>query len=227
MGLVTIQQAAGGGRCLNRLIDFHQHGPMTDNMDSTPARTSEHRIESDRSLQNKLLIALLVLSLGTVVDLVLDSPTTMWSAHVMFELLLMLFGLGAAAYFWLRWRKTDQALSASRVALAEQTAERDAWRRRAEKLLRGLGVEIDIQFRLWGLTRAESDTALMILKGYEHKEIAAIQHKSERTVRQHARVIYRKSGLANRAELSAFFLEDLLLPVDSATDDEQNAGQAA
>jgi DNA-binding CsgD family transcriptional regulator len=124
----------------------------------------------------------------------------------------MLFGLGAAGYFWFRWRDTDTALLASRAELAEQTAERDAWRGRAEKLLRGLGVEIDVQFRIWGLTAAESDTALMILKGYEHKQIAAIQQKSERTVRQHARAIYRKSGLASRAELSAFFLEDLLLP---------------
>jgi hypothetical protein len=32
------------------------------------------------------------------------------------------------------------------------------------------------------------------------------------TVRQHAVAVYRKSGLAGRAELSAFFLEDLLLP---------------
>jgi hypothetical protein len=33
-------------------------------------------------------------------------------------------------------------------------------------------------------------------------------------VRQHAVSVYRKSGLAGRAELSAFFLEDLMLPVD-------------
>lgn len=200
---------------------------MSKENEPVSARPFEPRTETDRSIQKKLVIAILVLSLGTVVDLILDSPTTLWSAHVIFELCLMLFGLGAAAYFWLRWRKADQALSASRAALARQTAERDAWRRRAEKLLRGLGVEIDIQFRLWGLTRAESDTALMVLKGYEHKEIAAIQHKSERTVRQHARVIYRKSGLANRAELAAFFLEDLLLPAETAEGDQKAAGQAA
>jgi DNA-binding CsgD family transcriptional regulator len=180
--------------------------------DATQSRAFDQRAEGDRSLQKKLPIVILILSVGTVVDLVLDSPTTLWSAHVLFELLLMLFGLGAAGYFWFRWRDTDTALLASRAELAEQTAERDAWRGRAEKLLRGLGVEIDVQFRIWGLTAAESDTALMILKGYEHKQIAAIQQKSERTVRQHARAIYRKSGLASRAELSAFFLEDLLLP---------------
>ena len=49
-------------------------------------------------------------------------------------------------------------------------------------------------------------------KGCGHKEIAQIQQKSERTVRQHAVAVYRKSGLSGRAELAAFFLEDLLLP---------------
>lgn len=192
-----------------------------------PSSVLRDQAESNRALQKKLPIVILILSAGTVVDLILDSPSTIWSAHVLFELLLMLFGLGAAAYFWLRWRDTDKALLASEVALAEQTADRDAWRDRTEKLLRGLGVEIDVQFRSWNLTRAESDTALMILKGYEHKQIAAIQHKSERTVRQHARSVYRKSGLASRAELSAFFLEDLLLPSEPDLLENQPTGQAA
>jgi len=46
--------------------------------------------------------------------------------------------------------------------------------------------------------------------------------RSERTVRQHAVAVYRKSGLAGRAELSAFFLEDLLLP-RSAEDEAEDA----
>jgi DNA-binding NarL/FixJ family response regulator len=79
-------------------------------------------------------------------------------------------------------------------------------------MLRGLGEEIDRQLRDWGLTPVERETALLLLKGFEHKEIAALQEKSERTVRQHAVAVYRKSGLAGRAQLSAFFLEDLLLP---------------
>jgi hypothetical protein len=45
-----------------------------------------------------------------------------------------------------------------------------------------------------------------------HREIADVRSTSEATVRQQALVIYRKSGLRNRSELSAFFLEDLLLP---------------
>ena len=45
-----------------------------------------------------------------------------------------------------------------------------------------------------------------------YHEIAALTGRSERTARQHAGVVYEKSGLGGRAELSAFFLQDLMLP---------------
>ena len=62
---------------------------------------------------------------------------------------------------------------------------------------------------------------MLLLKGLGHKEAAALLERSERTVRQHAVSVYRKSGLSGRAELSAFFLEDLLLPVDHGGLQEQ------
>ena len=49
-------------------------------------------------------------------------------------------------------------------------------------------------------------------KGRSHKQIAYATGRSERTVRQHAVSVYHKSGLNGRAELAAFFLEDILLP---------------
>jgi hypothetical protein len=55
----------------------------------------------------------------------------------------------------------------------------------------------------------------MLLKGYGLKEIAALTTRSERTVRQHASVVYDKAGLAGRAELAAYFLKDLMLPTES------------
>jgi DNA-binding CsgD family transcriptional regulator len=83
-------------------------------------------------------------------------------------------------------------------------------------MLEGLGVEIDRQFRTWGLTAAEREVGLLLVKGYSHKEIATLTRRSERTARQHAGAVYRKAGLAGRAELAAFFLEDLLLPEETA-----------
>ena len=108
--------------------------------------------------------------------------------------------------------RARRSLTRSREASVQLMVERDGWRQRAEKLLRGLGEEIDAQLRSWNLTATEREIALLLLKGYEHKEIAALLDRSDRTIRQHAVSVYRKSNLSGRAELSAFFLEDLLLP---------------
>jgi DNA-binding NarL/FixJ family response regulator len=71
---------------------------------------------------------------------------------------------------------------------------------------------VDEQFGAWHLTPAEREVAMLLLKGHGHKQIAAATGRSERTVRQHAVAVYQKSGLQGRAELAAFFLEDLTVP---------------
>ena len=76
----------------------------------------------------------------------------------------------------------------------------------------GLSAAIDSQFDRWQLTAAEREVALLLLKGLSHREIAALRDTSERTIRQQSQAIYAKSNLSGRAALSAFFLEDLLLP---------------
>lgn len=96
------------------------------------------------------------------------------------------------------------------VAVAQADAER--WRREAGALLRGLSDAIDRQFTAWALSQAEQEVARLLLKGLSHKEIAVVRGSSEATVRQQATALYRKAGLAGRAELAAFFLEDLLAP---------------
>ena len=90
------------------------------------------------------------------------------------------------------------------------------WRDETRALLKGLGEAIDRQFLTWKLTEAERDVGLLILKGLSLKEIAAMRVTSERTVRAQARSIYAKAGLSGRAALSAFFLEDLLLPAQAS-----------
>lgn len=104
--------------------------------------------------------------------------------------------MGGVAYLWLGWRDASRTIDETRIELAARSAERDSWRGRAEKTLRGLGEEIDRQLQEWDLTPVERETALLLLKGFGHKEIASLQAKSERTVRQHAVAVYRKSGLS-------------------------------
>jgi len=66
------------------------------------------------------------------------------------------------------------------------------------------------QFNLWKLTAGEQEIALLILKGLSFKEVAEIRNRQEKTVRQQASSIYRKSGVNGRHEFSAWFFEDML-----------------
>lgn len=91
-------------------------------------------------------------------------------------------------------------------------AEGEAWRSRAQSHLTGLKDELDRQFESWGMTAAECEVALLILKGLSHKEIATLRATSDATVRQQAQAIYRKAGLPGKTAFSAYFLEDLLVP---------------
>ena len=106
--------------------------------------------------------------------------------------------------------KTQQALVRDLDAARIQGRQ---WRDETRTLLKGLGEAIDRQFLTWKLTEAEREIGLLILKGLSLREIAAVRVTSERTIRAQARSIYAKAGLSGRAALSAFFLEDLLMPL--------------
>lgn len=91
-------------------------------------------------------------------------------------------------------------------------AEGDGWRTKVRAHLAGLKVGMDRQFEEWGMTAAEREVGLLILKGLSHKEIAALRATSEATVRQQAQAIYRKASLPGKTAFSAYFLEDLFTP---------------
>ena len=66
------------------------------------------------------------------------------------------------------------------------------------------------QLTAWELSPTEKEVALLLLKGLSFEEIAGIRHTKEKTVRQQAVAIYRKSGLNGRHEFAAWFFEDFL-----------------
>jgi len=168
--------------------------------------------ETGPDLRRLLALIVTLAVVGGIADLALDRPASLLTPHVLFEVSLILIGLGTSVYLVRGWVGARTSLTEARRSLAERQAERDAWRTRAEKVLVGLGQEVGQQFGEWGLSPAERETALMLLKGFSLKQIAGLTGRSERTVRQHAVAVYAKSGLAGRAELSGFFLGDLLLP---------------
>lgn len=89
------------------------------------------------------------------------------------------------------------------------------WRKKVHTLVGGIRNEMDLQFQDWGMTDAEREIGLLILKGLSHKEIAALRGTSEATVRQQANSIYHKSSLPGKTAFSAYFLEDLVQPQTS------------
>lgn len=155
---------------------------------------------------------LVVMALLGVWDLATDSPRVWRGSHAFIELTFIVLAIASAWLLGRRWHDAERELAGTRKALAARQVERDAWKTRAQTALRGLGEALDAQFDAWSLTPTEKETALFLLKGYSHKEVANLTKRSERTVRQHAVSVYRKSGLAGRAELAAFFFEDMLLP---------------
>jgi DNA-binding CsgD family transcriptional regulator len=165
-----------------------------------------------RGMRVALALLLAGIVAGGAVDLVLDAPANWLSAHVVYEVLLIVGALAASVWLWHGWRRASESAAALRRSLAERQSERDIWRARAHQALDRLGYAVEDQFLAWGLTPAEREVALLLLQGHGHKQIAAATGRSERTVRQHAVTIYRKAGLGGRAELAAFFLADLRLP---------------
>jgi len=170
--------------------------------------------EMDTRLRWILAVALLSIIVGGSVDLVMDQPARWLSLHVVFETLMIAGALLMATTLWLGWWRSAHTALDLQSRLEARTAELDHWRESSRHALEGFGSAIDAQFRHWGLTATEREVALLLLKGYGHKQIAARTDRSERTVRQHASVVYEKSGLGGRAELSAYFLQDLMLPAD-------------
>ena len=126
---------------------------------------------------------------------------------------MVLTSVGGVLLFQLVRRQRDEHLHVIReLEVARLQGQR--WRAESRSLLDGLGQAIEQQFSRWNLTDAEREVALLLLKGLSTKEIAAVRAVSERTVREQARAIYAKAALTGRAALSAFFLEDLLAPIE-------------
>lgn len=171
--------------------------------------------------KERLIISTCVTILGvlTVFDVIEDLGEGSSPYRVIGDIGYMSLMCGLLFYIWrhqpLTTRRRNEALT---VKLKRQHSDTQKWRDRAATLLHGLGKVIDQQFRDWKLSKAEREVALFLLKGLSLKEIAAIRESGDPTVRQQAASIYQKAHVSGRAELSAFFLEDLLLPNSAEND---------
>lgn len=167
-----------------------------------------------RPLDTIVMAVLAVVGVGGIVDLVLDQPSSWWSAHVLLEVGLVATSITLASTLWLRWREVTAKLRRTTADLQAQDAAREAWQATAEDALRSMRTAVHAQMDRWQLTPTEREIALLLLQGVGHRQIAERTGRSERTVRQHSVSIYDKSGLDGRAALAGFFLHGLSAPAD-------------
>ncbi len=135
-------------------------------------------------------------------------------SHVWHEVALFVLALAAVVWQIKVIVSKNTHINSLNAELLETKKSYQDWKLKAEAASHELGRLIEDQFGLWHLSDSEKDVALLLIKGFSMKEIADIRQTQEKTVRQQATSIYRKSGLSGRQELAAFFLEDMLsLPV--------------
>jgi DNA-binding CsgD family transcriptional regulator len=170
----------------------------------------------DTGISRGWAIAAIVGGIGLLIGLEIWEEPEMTLREILFELIeptILVLTAAAVVHLLGRTRSQHQQQLALIQDLEVARSEGAHWRADMRELLQGLSSAIDDQFGRWQLTPAEREVALLMLKGLSHKEIAVVRDASERTVRQQARAIYGKANLSGRAALSAFFLEDLLLPI--------------
>lgn len=169
-------------------------------------------------MQTKHVSALATASFAVIAvligfDMAFDYRSGTAPAHLLTEGFVMAVAVAGIALLGRQLLRAKERAARLSMDLEAARVEAERFRSEARDALRGLGEAIDRQFTRWNLTRAEREVGLLLLKGLSHREIADARSTGETTIRQQALAIYRKSNLRSRAELSAFFLEDLLLPV--------------
>lgn len=104
---------------------------------------------------------------------------------------------------------TNHGLRMFENRLNEVTLELANYRKRNHSVLTSMREAVDEQFARWSLTESESRLAVLLIQGFSFKQVAGVLNKSEKTVRNQSQALYDKAGMTGRADLAAFFLQDL------------------
>lgn len=152
------------------------------------------------------------MAFSSLMDVYHDSQDALSNEHIIIEIVTFLFSLLAAIFFVFSAKKITNENKVLTKAVISESAQKEKYKEKVLKYSNGLSLAIDQEFSNWGLTKTEKEIGLFILKGLSTKEIAQLQGAQDKTIRQHCSAIYKKSGISGRSELSAYFLEDLLIP---------------
>ena len=162
----------------------------------------------------KEFIAVFILAIvviGNLGDVFYDYREGASIAHVLMELSIAIvsFALiaGLIVGIW-RQSRSNNRLKAELDSVSE--ASQQSLPPALATARHELALVLKEQFEVWKLTQTEREVGMLLLKGLSFKEIASVRSTMEKTVRQQASAIYRKSNVTGRHAFSAWFIEDLL-----------------
>ncbi|MDZ4785497.1 MAG: LuxR family transcriptional regulator [bacterium] len=188
------------------IIEVLAFGVMTLDIEDFP--------ENYLGRREKLFVALFLSFMGIVGSFGVyeDWIEGVSKSHLIIELSLNFLCLVAGFYLFKSMKKARQ-LEVASLSSSFQEAKRSAvdYRAQIESFKEGVTKAISQQLTAWKLTPAEEEISFLLLKGFSLQEIADLRQTSERTIRHQASILYKKCGVDGRAQLSAFFLEDLLI----------------
>lgn len=157
-----------------------------------------------------MLFFLLLVALASGADIWADLQEGVRTFHLIQE--LMLLGITIIAFVWIGAGLVSKSreLKTLRETLNEIKSLPQPASETVIQSKRQMAEAIQLQFSDWGLTASEKEVGMLLLKGFSLKEISVLRGTAEKTIRQQASCIYKKSGLSGRHVFSAWFIEDLL-----------------
>ncbi|MBL8020781.1 MAG: helix-turn-helix transcriptional regulator [Leptospirales bacterium] len=150
---------------------------------------------------------LVLLMCGEAIDVTNDFIKEGITTGVVLDLALFFFvGLGVGYILY----QSSRDLQTTHGHLLQARKDLEDFRNKNKEVLRSMREAILLQFQNWGLSPSETRVAEFLIRGYSTRQMGAMLKKSERTVRNQALAVYRKSGMTGRSDLSAFFLQDIM-----------------
>lgn len=143
---------------------------------------------------------LLVNSIGFIEDLGEGYHDNL---HLLYEGLVSILAIIATYIVW-------SEIKSGYESIQHLDQENLNYSKQVDSLKHELFQVIEAQLKEWSLSKSEQEVAILLLKGLSLEEVGQIRNTKEKTVRQQASAIYKKSNLKGRHELSAYFFEDLL-----------------
>ena len=160
--------------------------------------------------ESVMVVVLLVVGITSGIDLYTDTSHGASLSHILKEGLIIVLAL--ILVVWILYEQRQQLIQIQ--TLKTELERSELQKKKAHNYVltarKQLSEVIGQQFDEWGLSSSEKEVGWLLLKGFSLKEIAIVRDTHEKTVRQQASAIYKKSGLNGRHSFSAWFVEDLL-----------------